>query len=302
VAALKINRLLGIVTILLNRETITAKELAHRFEVSTRTIYRDIEVLSASGIPVYKNRGNGGGIALLEDYALHKTLLSQSESESLLMAVETMAATNYPEADAVIEKIGSLFRSSQVHDWIEVNLEGWNSKTDEQDRFRRIRDAILGSDIISFDYVNSNGETSNRLVEPEKLLFSNSTWYLIAFCLQRNSQRLFRLSRIRNVLVTMQHFEQRETMEYEKQATHRAPMIELVLRCDKKILYKLDDTFDAEWIHENDDGSYRLNAIVPEEEWVYEFVLSLGSHAEVLEPTRLRKEIAKRIKDTLAKY
>ncbi|MCL2747460.1 MAG: HTH domain-containing protein, partial [Oscillospiraceae bacterium] len=128
---MKINRLLEIVTILLNRETVTAKELADRFDVSARTIYRDIDALSSAGVPVYTNKGNNGGISLLEDYTLNKAWLSKNESEGLLLALKTMGATSYPEANAIIDKLGSIFKSSQAHDWIEVNFEGWSSKVNE---------------------------------------------------------------------------------------------------------------------------------------------------------------------------
>ena len=299
---MKINRLLEIVTLLLNRETVTAVELARRFEVSTRTIYRDIEVLSSSGVPVYTNRGNGGGIALLEGYTLNKALLSKSETESLLLAIKTMGATSYPEADAIIEKIGSLFKGDPALDWIEVDFEGWSSKTNEQDRFRKIRDAILSSKVISFDYVNSKGAGSNRLAEPVKLIFNTSTWYLIAYCLKRNAHRMFRLSRIKNVQITDQSFARRQMPEYEERTAHPAPLVDLKLRCDEKILSRLYDTFDGECIRANDDGSYRLVATIPENEWVYGYLLSLGSSAEVLEPEHIRTEIKARAKDILEKY
>ncbi|MCL2750334.1 MAG: YafY family transcriptional regulator [Coriobacteriia bacterium] len=302
---LKISRLLEIVTILLNRESITAQELARRFDVSTRTIYRDIEVLSLSGVPVHTNRGNGGGISLLEDYTLNKALLSKSESESLLLAIKTLGAMSYPEADAVIEKIGSIFKSSQPHDWIEVSFEGWSCKTNEQDRFRKIRDAIISGKVISFDYVNNKGSRSNRLAQPVKLIFNTSTWYLIAHCLKRDSYRMFRLSRIKNVQVTAQSFTQREVQKHEEQAAPHAPFIDFKLRCNERVLNRLYDTFDEECItqnNNNDNDSYILTATIPEDEWVYEYVLSLGSNAEVLEPEHVRKEIKARAKAIAGMY
>jgi predicted DNA-binding transcriptional regulator YafY len=289
------------VTILLNRETVTAKELADRFGVSSRTIYRDIDALSSAGVPVYTNKGNGGGISLLEDYTLNKTLLSKSESDGLILALKAMGATNYPEADAIIDKISSIFKSNQAHDWIEVDFEGWSSKVNEQNRFSKIRDAIINKQVISFDYVNGNGGKSSRSAEPVKLIFNAYTWYLIAYCLLRNSHRMFRLSRITNVRVTSQHFTKREIQEHEKQCTH-APLVELKLRCDEKALNRLYDTFDGECISRNDDGSYDLTVAIPEEEWVYGYILSLGGYAEVLEPEHIREIIKIRAKEILDKY
>ena len=298
---MKINRLLEIVTILLNRETVTAKELADRFEVSTRTVYRDIDALSSAGVPVYTNNGNGGGIALLEDYTLNKTLLSKSESEGLLLALKTMGATDYPEANVIINKLGSIFKNNQAHDWIEVDFEGWSSKVNEQDRFSKIRDAIVNKQVISFDYVNGNGGKSSRCVEPVKLIFNSYTWYLIAYCLLRNSHRMFRLSRIKNVQVTNRHFTQREIEEYENQVANLS-LIDLKLRCDEKILNRLYDSFDGDYISKNDDGSYSLDVTIPEEEWLYGYILSFGSNAEVLEPEHLREIIKTRAKEIFNKY
>jgi predicted DNA-binding transcriptional regulator YafY len=298
---LKINRLLEIVTILLNRETVTAKELAGRFGVSVRTVYRDIDVLSSAGVPVYTNKGNSGGISLLEGYTLNKALLSKNESEGLLLALKTMGATSYPEADAIIDKLGSIFKNNQAHDWIEVDFEGWNSKVNEQNKFSKIRDAIINHQVISFDYINGTGGKSSRSAEPVKLIFNAYTWYLIAYCLLRNSHRMFRLSRIKNVQATGPHFTERALPEHDTQDT-RLCLIELKLRCDEKVLSRLYDTFDGECISKNDAGSYDLSVTMPEDEWIYGYILSFGSNAEVIEPEHVREIIKTRAKEILEKY
>ena len=299
---MRINRLLGITTILLNRKTVTAKELAERFEVSTRTVYRDIEALSAAGVPVYTTKGNSGGISLLEDFTLNKALLSKSESEGLLLAIKAMGVTSYPELDVILDKLGSLFKDSKAHDWIQVDFEGWSSKANERERFSKIRDAIISSKLIRFDYVNKNGDKSSRSAEPLKLIFNANTWYLVAYCLKRDSHRMFRLTRIKNVQLTEQYFSEREILEYEEQGAGATPLVELKLRCDKKILGSLYDTFDEEFISKNDDGSYDLRVAIPEDEWVYSYALSLGHYVTVLEPEHIREIIKARAKEILNKY
>ena len=298
---MKINRLLEIVIILLNRETVTAKELADRFGVSARTIYRDVDVLSSAGVPVYTNKGNGGGISLLEDYTLNKALLSKNESEGLLLALKAMGATSYPEANAIIDKLGSIFKNNQAHDWIEVDFEDWSSKINEQNKFSKIRDAIIGSQVISFDYINTGGSKSTRSAEPVKLLFFANTWYLIAYCLLRNSHRMFRLTRIKNVQITDRYFTRREIPEYENMVS-RTPLINLRLRCDEKVLNRLFDAYDNECISKNDDCSYDLTVAIPEDEWLYGYILSFGSSAEVIEPAHIREIIKARAKEILEKY
>jgi len=120
---LKINRLLEITILLLNCKTVTAKELAGRFGVSTRTIYRDIDVLSLAGVPVYTNKGNGGGISLLEEFTLNKTMLNENESEGLLLALKTMSMTRYPETQSILDKIGSIFKNNNADDWIDIDFD-----------------------------------------------------------------------------------------------------------------------------------------------------------------------------------
>ena len=298
---MKINRLIEIITILLNRQTVTASVLAERFGVSTRTIYRDVDVLSSAGIPIYTDKGKGGGISLLEDYTLNKTLLSKSESESLILALKAMGATDYPEADALLEKISSIFKNNIAHDWIEVDFESWCSKVNEDNKFGKIRDAIINNLIINFDYVNGNGGRSNRDVEPVKLMFNAYTWYLIAYCHSRNEHRMFRLSRIKNVELTDRHFTKRTISERETQITH-APLVELKLRCNEKILNRLYDTFDEQFIIPNDDGSFDLTVQIPDEEWIYGFVLSFGGYAEVLAPKHMREEVRKRAQEVFEKH
>ena len=298
---MKIHRLLEIVTILLNRETVTAKELADRFSVSTRTIYRDIDALSSAGVPVYASKGNSGGISLLEDYTVNKALLSKSESEGLLLALKTMSATSYPEANAIIDKLGSVFKNNKAQDWIEVYFEGWNSKVNEQDKFSKIRDAIINNQVISFDYINGRGGKSNRFAEPEKLIFSAYTWYLIAYCLLRNSHRLFRLSRIKDVRVTNQHFVKREIQQDETQTESR-PLVELKVCFNEKVLNRFYDTFDGDCISRNDDGSYDLSITMPEDEWIYGYILSFGNNAEAIGPDHIREIIKARAKEILEKY
>ena len=298
---MKINRLIEIITILLNRRAVTAKELADRFEVSTRTIYRDVEVLSSAGVPIYTDKGKGGGISLLEEYTLNKTMLSKSESDSLILALKAMGATDYPETNALLEKIGSIFKGNTAHDWIEVEFESWSSKVNEDNKFSKIRDAIINSVVINFDYYNGNGDKSNRNVEPVKLMFNAYTWYLVAYCHIRCEHRMFRLSRIKNVKLTAEHFQKRTITEEEKQVRH-APLVELKLRCDEKVLNRLYDTFDEQFISSNNDGSYDVTIEIPEDDWIYGYVLSFGSHAEVIEPEHIREETRRRAKIILEKH
>ena len=289
---------------MINKGSVTAQELADRFEVSTRTIYRDIDVLSSAGVPVYMNKGYGGGIHLLEDYTLSRALISERESENLLLAVKTLQATQYPELDTVLEKMGAMFKKSPNYDWVEVDFSPWGSSPHEQNKFNEIKRAMLGRNVIQFDYVNGEGHNSRRMAEPEKLVFKNNAWYLTAFCRQRQGHRTFRISRLKNLEVTTETFERKVLPGPEENAdsTVRQPLIALELRCQAQAVNRLYDYFDETYLTPNADGSFVLKASLPGGEWLYGYILSFGSLVEVIAPVDVRNIIIQRIHETLKNY
>lgn len=302
---MKMNRLFEIVTILLNKGTVTAQELADRFSVSTRTIYRDVDVLSSAGVPIYMNKGNGGGIRLLETYAISRTLISQQESETLLMAIKSLQATHYPELDSVIEKLRAIFKSTTRHDWVEVDFSPWGSSQNDKNKFSDIKRAMLQRNVMCFDYVNGEGQKSKRTVEPEKLIYKSSAWYLLAHCRQRQEQRTFRITRMKKIEVIAEIFEPKNSLKQDHDAARedsQTPIITLKLRFQANAINRIYDYFDDTFLWPNKDGSFTLEASLPEGEWLYSYILSFGSFVEVLEPEHIRKTIVKRVKETLTIY
>ncbi|WP_245698027.1 helix-turn-helix transcriptional regulator [Dendrosporobacter quercicolus] len=300
---MKTKRLLEITTILLNKGTITAKELAERFHVSTRTIYRDIDVLSLAGIPVYMNKGNGGGIHLLASYTLNRAFFSGQESENMLLAFKTLQATQHLALDAALEKMGALFKNLPNQDWVEVDFSPWASSLKEQNKFNEIKRAMLARNVISFDYVNGEGQRSSRLAEPEKLVFKNHAWYLIAFCRQRQEYRTFRISRLKRLKVLAETFEKKVLPSRKEQEGHsRQTLVRVKLHFKAQAINRLYDYFDDSFLVPNDDGSLTLEVEFPEGEWLYSYILSFGSLVEVVEPEYMRNIITERIRQALKIY
>lgn len=300
---MKINRLLEITIIIMNRGTVTAKELAERFEVSTRTIYRDVEALSSAGVPVYMSKGRGGGISILDGYSLSNTLLSGEESESLMLAVQAMGVARYPETDKVLEKLGTVFKNTANTDWIEIDFAGWGSSPNEKDKLQIIRRAVINKTVIEFDYINSRGIKLRRRVEPEKLYFSVNTWYLIGYCLAKNSPRVFRFSRIKNVADSGKKFAPRPKVEDPAQrvAAFSKPYVKMKLLFTEEALYRLYDEFDESCITKTENG-YEVNVSFPEDEWVYGFLLSFGPYVQVLSPARIRNIVIAKMQETINLY
>lgn len=293
---MKINRLLEITIILLNKGTVTARSLAERFNVSVRTIYRDIDVLSGAGVPVYTSKGNGGGISLMEGYCISRTMITQDESEGLLLALKTMKAAKYPEIDMVLDKIGHIFKNAKNTEWVDVDFMTWGSDPNEKNKFLDIKEAIIKKKVIFFKYINADGRKSERYAEPVKFIFKGHAWYLSAFCRQRNSMRTFRLSRIRDVVITDETFEQRQTQETtELSEGAEKPLVCLKLKFSPHVLNRIYDDFDFENVTTNDDGTFDVEMTFPEDEWIYGYLMSFGPNVEVLEPIHIREGIKTRL-------
>lgn len=192
------SRLFRIVYYLLENGKATAPELAQKFEVSIRTIYRDIDAISSAGIPIYAAQGKGGGISILSDYTLEKSFFSEQEREQILMALQGIMATTGKTSDELLTKLSGLFQMKFTK-WIEVDFSDWVQGKPQQNTFVLIKNAIFQKKVISFCYFNSKGNNSKRNALPICLVFKSKDWYLYAFCLLRNDYRFFKLTRIRQV-------------------------------------------------------------------------------------------------------
>ena len=175
------NRLFQIVYLLLERGRMTAEELAGRLEVSVRTVYRDIDALSAAGIPVFTAQGKGGGVSLMEGYVLDRATFTEEEQRQLLTALQSMSGQ---EDDSTLTKLSALFHRSEDN-WLQVNLSRWGASAWDNEKFNRLRDAIRARRAVTFNYASSRGDTRPRTVLPARLVFKGQAWYLQAWCVQR---------------------------------------------------------------------------------------------------------------------
>lgn len=303
-----INRLLGIMYTLLSKETVTAAVLAERFEVSVRTIYRDIEVLSQAGIPVYAQKGKNGGISLMEQFVLDRMLITKEEQQQILAALLSVEETTASEEKEILQKLGNFFKTEPVS-WISIDFSGWGSG--QKQLYEDIKRAILTGKVLSFDYYGQNREMSRRTVEPIQLLFKEYTWYLRAYCRERKALRLFKLTRIKRMEVLEEDFVRRKEWYQEEEAQTEkqkgtnevyvyAPMITMWI--DKKEAYRVYDRFGESEIEILEDGNFVVRVMYPLDEWVYSLILSFGASAKVLEPLEIREEVKKRIVDMQKNY
>ncbi|WP_141433910.1 YafY family protein [Bacillus sp. 03113] len=299
---MQINRLFEIVYLLLNKKTITAKQLAEQFEVSIRTIYRDVDTLSAAGIPIYTNRGKGGGISLIDDFILNKSIFSEKEQNEILIGLQSLSAVKFPEIESVLTKLSLIF-NKQGKNWIEVDFSNWGSDDREREKFNLLREAILNKTVVAFDYFNAYGEKMERMVEPLKLLYKGRSWYFHGFCRVKNDFRIFKITRVKNLSQLDETFEGEPPDDiWDDLESRSARKVTLVVRFDERIAYRLYDELDPACIQRNEDGSFTAMITFPEDEWVYGYILSYGPDAEVLEPKHIREIIKRKLEESLQKY
>lgn len=294
---MKNERLFGIIYILLSKKTVTAKELAEYFEVSTRTIYRDIDILSSFNIPIYMTKGKNGGISLLENYKLDKMLLTDEEQKELLFSIEGIdKMTNHD----LFKKMKAFFAKDETS-WFEVDLSTWGDTNIHKNHFELLKQAILKKNIIEFYYYNSSGQKSNRVVEPLKLCFKYNAWYLYAYDRDKKNERFFKLTRMKEINVIHEIFYREakmKTIKYQE-TTNK---IKLVLEIKKDMAYRVYDEFDEKNIEVLENGDFIIHVYLPENEWLYGYILSFGEYAKVIEPLKVKNIVINKLKRNINNY
>lgn len=294
------NRLFEIIYILMQKRKITAKELADRFEVSTRTIYRDIETLSEANIPIYASKGKTGGIGLLDEYVLNKTILSEEEQNQILFALQGMIQVRGQNEKDVLEKLSILF-NKKINDWIKIDLSNWSKDNVQENRFDIIKSAILNKKLIEFIYYNSNGEESKRIVEPLQIWFKDKSWYLISYCRNKKDYRIFKIARIKEIKTLQEHFE-REIPKEPREEKCNFKSISLELEISKQMAYRVYDEFENNQISKKENGNFIVKVEYPDNEWVYGYILSFGEYIKVIAPNRAKDIIKDKLEKTLKNY
>lgn len=297
---MQINRLFEIIYILLDKKTVTSKELAEKFEVSPRTIYRDIENLSSAGIPVYMKKGKGGGISLLPNFILNKTLITEEERQSILSSLKAVTAVDPNKTSTAINKLSSLFGESNAN-WIEVDFSSWENPKKELSTFNNIKASILKRQVISFSYFSTKGEETSREVEPLKLCFKSSYWYLYGYCKERSDFRFFKLKRISKLHISDETFNRDVPNQiFSNEKPFQEDYIKLKLKLSSKIAYRVYDEFDN--YKQHSDGNFIAEINFPKNHWLIYYIMTFGSSCEVLEPKEIRDLVKAEVQKTLENY
>ena len=294
------SRLFRIVYYLLQNGKTTAPELAQKFEVSIRTIYRDIDSISSAGIPIYATQGKGGGISILNDYTLDKSLFSEQEQEQMLTALQGMVATTEENSNELLTKLSGLFQINSTN-WIEVDFSDWAHRTPQQDTFNIIKEAIFQKRVISFCYFSGKGNKEKRNVRPIRLVFKSKSWYLYSFCLLRNDYRFFKLTRIKELEMLSETFTQDFTPTKIEKQIQVENTVAVKLKFDKQAAFRVYDEF-TDSITEDSQGNLYVQIDLPDNEVLYSYVMSFSDSVEVIEPQSIREQMKKRLQKMQQKY
>ncbi|MBU9746114.1 helix-turn-helix transcriptional regulator [Diplocloster agilis] len=300
---MQISRLFEMVYLLLERKNMTASELARRFEVSTRTIYRDVDTLAQAGIPIYTSKGKNGGIRLMEDFVLNKSVLSEEEQKQILTSLQSMNAIKIDGVQPVLSRLAALFGKERT-DWVQIDFSWWNPENSVSGRFEQIKQAIFSEQIVEFDYSGMNGECDRRIVEPVKLVFKGADWYLLAFCRLRQDFRFFKLSRMEHVDVQTETFIPKTPPDFEDSGKREAygKRVQVEVRIAPEMAYRVYDEFSSTQRKRLEDGSFLVSFEMVENDWMYGYFLAYGPYLEVLNPAGVRREFCRRLKKIMQIY
>ncbi|OAS17847.1 helix-turn-helix transcriptional regulator [Paenibacillus oryzisoli] len=310
---MKIDRLLAMTVLMLNRGRVSSKELADRFEVSTKTIYRDMETLNQSGIPIVAHKGISGGFEIMEPYTMARQFLTLSEIEAIVAAVkgihtamdDRMFGTLLDKVKALLNR-GDRLQMEQQGAEIVFDLNPWGQGPLARDKVNNLRKAIVHTKKVEFKYLNMNGTESKRVVEPLALILKGYLWYLQAYCTLRSEFRVFRLSRIQELLVLDQSFVRKQAPSLEGYAWEsdwsNANVQEMTFRFHSRVHYRVWDSFDPAQVTRQEDGSLQVKGSFTEDEWLYGMLLSYGAHVRVEEPHHVAEEVVNRARNIIERY
>ncbi|HBI38291.1 MAG: hypothetical protein A2015_02730 [Spirochaetes bacterium GWF1_31_7] len=307
---MRIDRMLSIVVILLNRDRVSAKELALKFEVNTRTIYRDIDAINMAGIPVVSYQGNNGGFGLVANYRLDAQYISVNDMKTIITTLKSINSTLHDiSIETLIAKIENLIPLNggyqSVPETAIIDILPWGVQEKVKNYIKDINNAITKSTLIEIEYASLRSEESVRIIEPMTLILKGTAWYIFAFCRLKSDYRLFKLSRIRTISITDTHFSRKVMSYYDFSSQYESTqpsMVTLLLQ-----FHESQKNMMEEYCNENDimtikDGFYTVNVSLPDDYWVLSWLLSMGDTVEVLQPLHIRDKLCESAKNILKKY
>lgn len=304
---MKSNRLFEILLILVNKRKVTSVELAEEFEVSVRTIYRDIETLSSSGIPVYTKNGKNGGIYLMDNYTLDKTMVSNHEKEDILFALKALGSVPNLKESEVLKKVEAVFDKDSIvtnGEWLEIDFSPWKSLTSKESKlFSKLKESINKNKSIRIQYVSTRLEESSRSIDPIKLVFKHKDWYLIGYCRVKVGFRMFKINRIISCEILEEDAQLYLNIPkmYNNDYMDDKALMNVEIFFSMSVAYRVYEEFDREQISRVDDSKIRLKGDVEVNDWFISKLLSYGGDIYIKSPKDLKDKVINKHKEAIKK-
>ncbi|MEK8126341.1 YafY family protein [Paenibacillus filicis] len=294
---MKLHRLLAITMLLLSRKRMSGQELAERFEVSLRTIYRDLEAINAAGIPIASFAGADGGYEIMEQYHIDRQMVTLDELRSILTALKGFQASlDDRETDRLLAKVGALVARSERNraegpgETLLIDTDLWRGGQEEKELLSELRQAAISRSLVTFAYTDAGGQAGLRSVEPIGVAWKNYAWYLYAFCRLRQDYRTFKLNRIKDSRIESEVFDRRGITLEELNARWNGRTGEtfpLVLRFSVAQRQRVEELFGTGGISSVQEGMLLLKKEQLRTSWLLGVLFNLADDVEVLEPKEL---------------
>lgn len=300
----KIERLISIIMILLKKEIVSAKEFSQLFGVSKRTILRDMETLSLSNIPIYAIYGVNGGFGIMDEYKFDKRLLSNSDLENILIALSGLEQILISEeVEITLKKVESIVGPRDINNAIRISFYDWEGRLEIINLLKVCQEAIYNRKLISFEYIDKEGNKTTRTIEPYQLQFNELSWYLKGFCLQRLSYRTFKLSRIEHLRLSEQSFSVRNlTQEDVSHSIYEPELVKIQVLIANNIKDQFIERYGRKNINYFNSELSLATIYVPQNNIGFQFLASFGILLEVIAPLEFITEFKIYLTRMVEKY
>lgn len=305
---MKIDRLIAMIMILLENEVISAGALAKKLEVSSRTIYRDIDTLTMAGLPIFTTQGVAGGVGLMKSYKIDKKLFTPKDIQTLLTSLRSYRQLyNHKEIVHVLEKLSNIGQEgakSEKGSNFTVDLSLNQGNRSLRSLLSSVETAINEERYIKFDYINKDGNITSRKIEPYQVVFKESSWYLQAFCTLKEDYRIFKLARMSNLYVLPETFVPRDfsPLAMDGSGWMSDERVPVKIRIALSLMEKVIERYGEENIISVEGDSCLAIFPIVNNEYGYDILLRFGDKCEIIEPSDVREAFRNYIRKILAIY
>ncbi|MFF2089421.1 helix-turn-helix transcriptional regulator [Paenibacillus sp. NPDC058174] len=299
----KVERLISIIMILLKKDLVSTKEFTQLFNVSKRTILRDMETLSLSNIPIYSVHGVYGGYGIMEEYKVDKRLLNSSDLENILIALGGLEKILISEEVALtIKKMEAMVNPLSRKGSIQLSFYDWEGRSEILQTLKSCQQSISENKIISFDYIDKDGLKTTRIVEPYQLHFSEASWYLKGYCLDRQGYRTFKLSRVDNLSTDGTTFQPRDFVSEQDKTKYQPQLIAVKALISPNIKDQFIERYGRKSIEPYSSDYFLAAFHIPQNSIGFQFLASFGTNLEIIEPKSYVDEFKSYLLAMLSKY